>query len=465
MPLFVVKHQHLPDRCPAKDPFFGAMLLNHLSRPNLRQYGVRVHSEAVLQREHTLYLILEADDERQVHEFMRPFEAAGSVDIYGASTCARVVASGGCSAPAPIDDLVPSMDPEEACQQAMDAGLVVHRAHPLNCETSIPALIGGTVMPNARFYVRNHFQIPALEPEAFSLNVGGLVERPLTLSLRDLFNMPSRTHVVTLECAGNGRTKFSPPTPGEKWEFGAVSTAEWTGVPLVEILDRAGVRGDAREVLFRGADVGRVENHADPIRFERSLAIDHARDGDVLLAYAMNGEPLPLHHGHPLRLIVPGWYAVASVKWLNEIELIDHTFEGHYQYEKYQFEWRRDGHVVREPVTLQRVRSLITEPAPYQRLQPGELTIRGVAWSGAAPIARVEVSVADGEWREAQLIGDRKRHSWQRWELITRVQSAGTLTIRVRATDLAGRSQPERAEWNRLGYGNNAIHPVHVHVR
>jgi uncharacterized protein DUF3303 len=151
MPLFVVKHQHLPDRCPAKDPVFGAMLLNHLSRPNLRQYGVRVHSEAVLQREHTLYLILEADDERQVHEFMRPFEAAGSVDIYGASTCARVVASGGCSAPAPIDDLVPSMDPEEACQQAMDAGLVVHRAHPLNCETSIPALIGGTCATTSRF--------------------------------------------------------------------------------------------------------------------------------------------------------------------------------------------------------------------------------------------------------------------------------------------------------------------------
>jgi len=465
MALFVVKHRHAPDRCPAKDPVFGAMLLNHLSRPNLKQYGVRVQSEAVLHHEHTLYLIVEAETERHVQEFMRPFEAAGSVDVYGASTCARVVASGGCSAEPAADDLVPSADPEEACQQAMDAGLVVHRAHPLNCETSIPALIGGTVMPNARFYVRNHFQIPAIDAETFCLTVGGLVERPLSLSVRDLFNMPSRTHVVTLECAGNGRTRFSPPTPGEKWEFGAVSTAEWTGVPLTELLDRAGVRTEAKEVLFRGADLGMVEDRVDPIRFERSLAIDHARDGDVLLAYAMNGEPLPIHHGHPLRLVVPGWYAVASVKWLTEIELIDHAFAGHYQYDKYQYEWKRDGQIVREPVTLQAVRCLITEPAPYQRLQPGELTIRGVAWSGAAPIARVEVSVADGTWREAQLVGDRKRHSWQRWELITRVVAGGTVTIRARATDLAGRTQPDRVEWNRLGYGNNAIHDVTVHLQ
>jgi DMSO/TMAO reductase YedYZ molybdopterin-dependent catalytic subunit len=192
---------------------------------------------------------------------------------------------------------------------------------------------------------------------------------------------------------------FDRPTEGEKWGHGAVSTAEWTGVPLGEILDRAGVRSEAREVLFRGADGGTVDGRAEPMRFERSLGLDDARDSDVLLAYAMNGEPLPVEHGFPLRLIVPRWYAVASVKWLSEIELIDRAFTGHYQGDKYRYEWEREGRVVSEPVTLQRVRALITEPSPQADVPAGELAIRGVAWSGAAPIARVEVSVNGGDWR------------------------------------------------------------------
>jgi DMSO/TMAO reductase YedYZ molybdopterin-dependent catalytic subunit len=295
--------------------------------------------------------------------------------------------------------------------------------------------------------------------------VGGLVERPLDFSLRDLHNMRSQTIVATLECAGNGRTMFDPPVGGEKWNLGAVSTAEWTGVPLVEIFDRAGVRTAAREVLFRGADGGTVEGHPAPLRFERSLELDQARTADVLLAYAMNGEPLPHQHGYPLRLIVPGWYAVASVKWLTEIEVIDRPFAGHYQVDKYWYESERNGEIVREPVTLQKVRALITEPAADQEAEcGGELAIRGVAWSGAAPIARVEVSVGGGGWQEARLVGERKRHSWQWWELVTRIREPGVATLRVRATDLAGRTQPERSEWNRLGYGNNAIHEVPVRI-
>jgi DMSO/TMAO reductase YedYZ molybdopterin-dependent catalytic subunit len=366
-----------------------------------------------------------------------------------------------------VSKLVPALDPAEACQQAIEAGLVVHREHPLNCETSIPALIGGVVMPNAHFYVRNHFQIPNLDPAAFRLAVSGLIERPLSLSLHDLHNMPSRTLVVTLECAGNGRTLFHPPAEGEKWDLGAVSTAEWTGVPLAEVLDRAGVRTGAREVLFRGADGGTLDGHSGgPIRFERSLRLDHARDADVLLAYAMNGEPLPVQHGYPVRLIVPGWYAVASVKWLTEIDLVDQPFAGNFQADKYWYEWERDGRVVREPVTLQRVRALITEPAPNEEVRCGdELAIRGVAWSGAAPIACVEVRVGDGSWQEARLVSERTRHSWQWWELITHVQEPGVVTVRARATDLAGHTQPEGAEWNRLGYGNNAIHQVPVRFR
>jgi len=464
MALFIVRHQHSHETCPARDPYLGAGLLNHLSRPNVRRHGLEIEGEAVVQGEHTLYVIVQADDEARVREFMRPFEAVGRVDVYPASTCARVVASGGCTTSLPLTDLVSAVDPEEACQEAIDAGLIVHRAHPLNCETSLPALLGGVVMPNARFYVRNHFQIPILDVATFRLVVGGLVDRPLSLSLDDVRRMPSQTMVVTLECAGNGRAQFQPAVDGEKWNFGAVSTAEWTGVPLTELLDRAGVRSNAREVLFRGADLGSVEGHSSPVRFERSLPVDQARYTETLLAYAMNGEPLPIQHGYPLRLIVPSWYAVTSVKWLTQIDLIDHAFAGHYQAEKYCYEWLRDGQVVREPVTLQQVRALITDPSGDKDIARGELVVRGVAWSGAAPISRVDVSVGDGGWQPARLIGDRHRHSWQWWELITRVDTSGSMVLRARATDLADRTQPEQPDWNRLGYGNNAIQEVTVRV-
>jgi len=465
MALFIVRHQHAAEGCPAQDPLMGATLLNHLSRPNVRKFGLEIHGEAVVQGEHTMYLIVEAADEIRLRAFMQPFHMAGSLDIYPASTCVRAVANGGCAASMPASGSVPTLDPEDACQQAIDAGLVVHRAHPLNCETSLPALVGGVVMPNARFYMRNNFGMPTLDATTFRLSVAGLVERSQSLTIRDLQNMRSQTLVATLECAGNGRALFERPAEGEKWGLGAVSTAEWTGVPLIEILDRAGVRPQAKEVLFRGADGGVVDGRSESIRFERSLRLDDARAGNVLLAYAMNGEPLPVEHGFPLRLIVPGWYAVASVKWLTEIELIDRTFTGHYQGHKYRYEWERDGGIVSEPVTLQRVRALITEPSPNTEVRSGELAIRGVAWSGAAPIARVEVSVNGGVWQEARLVGERNRHSWQWWELITRVEkSDDDLILRVRATDLAGRTQPERAEWNRLGYGNNAIQEVPIRV-
>ncbi len=346
-----------------------------------------------------------------------------------------------------------------------DTGLVVHGTSPLNCETSIPDLIGGVVMPNARFYVRNHFATPVLGPAAWRLEVGGLVERPLRLSLRDLRNMRSHTVVVTLECAGNGRSMLSPPADGEQWQLGAVSTAEWTGVPLVEVLDRAGPTADAGEVIFRGADHGQVEGVAHTISFERGLSLDDIRGVDALLAYAMNGESLPVEHGYPLRLIVPGWYAVASVKWLTDIDVVASPFDGFFQSQRYVYERQREGKIVQEPVRLQQVRSLITEPTSNDELPVGDLVIRGVAWSGAAPIAQVEISVGDGPWQLAQLIDNRPRHSWQWWELLCRLGDPGPTTVRARATDLAGRTQPDEPEWNRLGYGANAIQVVPIQLR
>lgn len=466
MALFIIRHQHEPDRCPATDPATGATLLNLLSRPNIRKHGVSIQGEAVVRDQHTLYMIVESRDEAQLREFMQPFALAGSLDIYPAATCASVVAKGGCTAAMPaVDVSLSAMDPEEACRQAIDGGLVVLRAHPLNCETSIPALIGGVITPNPRFYVRNHFQIPQLDQSDWRLEVGGLVERPLSLRMHDLFQMPSLSQFATLECAGNGRSMLDPHVNGEQWNLGAVSTAEWTGVPLVEVLDRAGVKADAQEVVFRGADVGCLDGNPATIRFERSLSIDNARGSEALLAYAMNGEPLPLQHGYPLRLIVPSWYAVASVKWLTEIDVISRPFRGHYQTEAYFFEWQRDGQLVREPVSLQRVRSLITEPEPDTEVEHGEIRLRGVAWSGAAPIARVEVSIGDSPWQDARLVSERKRHSWQGWELLARLERRGPTPISVRATDMAGRTQPDSPEWNRLGYGNNAVQKIRVDVR
>jgi len=217
--------------------------------------------------------------------------------------------------------------------------------------------------------------------------------------------------------------------------------------------------------VFRGADSGKLDASSEPIYFERSLSIEDAQASEVLLAYAMNGEALPIAHGYPLRVIVPGWYAVASVKWLTEIEVIGGRFTGHYQTETYFFEWQRGEQVVREPVSLQRVRSLISEPETDSEVEVGEMPIRGVAWSGAAPIARVEVRIDGGPWQETRLLGERKRHNWQGWELITRLDRPGTIVISARATDMASRTQPDSPEWNRLGYGNNAIQNVRVNVR
>ncbi|NUP74488.1 MAG: molybdopterin-dependent oxidoreductase, partial [Sinomonas sp.] len=199
-------------------------------------------------------------------------------------------------------------------------GMVVHRPDPLNCEAPVAAL-GGDVTPNRYFYVRSHFRAPAIDAATWRLDVAGLVEHRLVLSLPDLTRLPSEARLVTLECAGDGRRFLSPETPGEQWGRGAVSTAEWTGVPLAVVLDEAGVLPTATDAVFRGADRGSVSGVAGEVSFERGLPLAVVRDADILLAYAMNGEPLPVQHGFPLRAIVPDWYGVASVKWLCAIEL------------------------------------------------------------------------------------------------------------------------------------------------
>ena len=345
-----------------------------------------------------------------------------------------------------------------------EGALVVRSADPLNGEAPIWALARRTITPTAHFYVRNHFATPTIDGERWRLRVGGRVTRPLRLGLQDLYDFPARVETVTLECAGNGRSSLHPSVGGEQWGLGAISTAEWTGVRLIDILDRAGVEPAAHQVVFRGADEAAGEAHGGANRFERSLTLEDIHESGALVAYAMNGDSLPPDHGYPVRLVVPGWYGVASVKWLTDIRVIGRSFRGHFQTDKYMYEWEREGKLVKEPVRLQKVRALITQPLTEEAVATGDVAVQGLAWSGSAPIARVEVSVDGQKWQPARLTVTGSRHEWQRWDLMTRFDRPGRATIRARATDLAGHTQPEQPEWNRLGYGNNCIHEISIHV-
>jgi DMSO/TMAO reductase YedYZ molybdopterin-dependent catalytic subunit len=321
---------------------------------------------------------------------------------------------------------------------------VVRQADPLNAEVPLGRLADHFLTPNEGFYARNHFAVPTIDPDQWRLRVGGLVETPLELSLRELHVMPAQTLIVTLECAGNGRSFFDPPIDGEQWGLGAVSTAEWKGVPLLDVLERAGVKARSSDLVFRGGDGA----------FERSLRLEEARRASLLLAYEMNGEPVPRLHGGPLRLIVPGWYAVASVKWLTTIEVVDRPFAGFFQTERYVYG-------PSDPVTVVRVRSVISQPEDRAVVASGALLVKGMAWSGSGPVSRVEVSVDGGDWLPANLSAP-QRYAWRYWERRVRIPRVGSVTIRSRATDAAGVTQPDSAGWNRLGYGNNSIQIVTV---
>jgi DMSO/TMAO reductase YedYZ molybdopterin-dependent catalytic subunit len=352
----------------------------------------------------------------------------------------------------------------ELTTPAVGAGLLVHTADPLNAETPLGTLIEQDPTPADQFYVRNHFAIPKLPAADWRLEVGGRVLRRQTYDLAQLYALQSQTRVVTLECAGNNRSALTPPAPGPQWGLGAAGSAEWTGVPLLDVLARAGPAFDACEIVFRGADHGHVDGHAGTTFFERCLSLDQVAAAGALLAYALNGAPLPRQHGYPLRLVVPGWYGMASVKWLTEIEVIDHSFHGHFQTEKYRYEWLRDGQAVVEPVRQQRVRAIIAEPVAGQRLTRDHVMVRGLAWSGVAPISQVWVSVGQRPWQRARLVDRAVCAGWQRWELLVGVNQPGTTTVRACAVDCAGRMQPVEPEWNRLGYGANGVQTVTIQL-
>lgn len=333
----------------------------------------------------------------------------------------------------------------------------------LNEEAPLRAL-ADPLTPTELFYRRSNFVVPEIDAADWSLAIGGDVRTPLVLRLDDLQALPSRTVTVTMECAGNARAFVTPLPPGQPWALGAVSTATFTGVPLHAVLERAGVLDGAVEVLFVGADSGEVSPERT-VRFARSLPLALARHPDVLLAWEMNGEPLPPQHGHPLRLVVPGWYGVASVKWLTEIRVLDAPFDGHFQTERYIY-LGEPGTADGTPVTHMRVRALIVQPGEDEPVAAGAATvIRGCAWSGEAPVARVEVSVDGGAtWRDAQLGTAPSPYAAAAWSIAWTPAHPGRHLLLARATDEAGNVQPLEPVWNGLGYGNNAVHRLEVDV-
>lgn len=329
------------------------------------------------------------------------------------------------------------------------AKLVVVKPEPFNAETP-PEELAHARTPTASFYVRSNHSEPELPSATHQVAVEGAVEAPFTLELAELARGPMRSLTVTLECAGNSRTSMAPLPEGEPWTQGALGTALWKGVPLAEVLTRARLRPEVVEILVEGAD-GQGSK-----RFARSLPVSKAVHPDTLLALEMNGAPLSRAHGAPVRLIVPGWYGMASVKWVNRIEALTKPFEGHYQRERYVFD-PGNGQAP-EPVTRMRVKSLIHSPAEGARVAPGRVVVQGMAWSGERRVVRVEVAVDGGDrWQPATLLETPKPSEWVRWAFTWEDAAPGRHTLRARATDEAGETQPELAPWNRLGYGNNAV--------
>jgi len=317
--------------------------------------------------------------------------------------------------------------------------------------------------PVGLHYLLIHFDVPAV-PADWRVAVGGHVQRELSLSMDELRARPAVRRIVTMECAGNGRARLEPHVVSQPWLAEAVGTGEWGGVELAPLLEEAGVRDGAVEVLFTALDRG-IDGGVEQ-SYERSLAVEEALAGDALLAYELNGEPLPPQHGAPLRLVVPGWYGMTSVKWLARITVLDRPFDGYQQAHAYRF--RRHEEDEGEPITRMRPRALMVPPGMpdfftrRRYLAAGPCLLEGRAWSGLAPIESVEVGT-DREWAAAKVEPAPDRWAWSHWSFMWDARP-GDHELRCRARDAAGNEQPLEPEWNVGGYANNAVQRIAVTV-
>jgi DMSO/TMAO reductase YedYZ molybdopterin-dependent catalytic subunit len=327
--------------------------------------------------------------------------------------------------------------------------LIVRNARPLDAESPLEALRTFETR-NDLFFVRSHHPVPEITPSG-TLTIDGDVATPLTLQLDDVRRMRSERRSAVIECAGNGRGLYElPATSGVQWGLGAVSNATWTGVPLRALLERARVQDSAQHFWMEAADQSPMP--AAP-KFLRSIPRDVAL-GDAFIAFEMNGQPVPLHHGGPLRLVVPGWYGMASTKWLTHIHARAKESDNHFMARGYRWP---DG----TPVDAMRVKSIITAPLAGEQRKGGSVRVIGVAWTGAGTVSRVEISTDGGQtWQAARFTTDARPGTWRLWEADVAIRTSGEQRVRARATDSAGHTQPDRADPNPAGYGNNSIHEV-----
>jgi DMSO/TMAO reductase YedYZ molybdopterin-dependent catalytic subunit len=308
--------------------------------------------------------------------------------------------------------------------------------------------------PNDRFYLRDHFPVPRLADQEWRLQVSGHVRTPFTIGYTEILRLPRRDLTVTVECAGNG--------VGE----GGVSTANWTGIVLRPLLERAGLLPGVKHIRLVGADRGTVGSSSAAVPYSRSIPLEKALHPDTLLAHGMNGSPLPPEHGHPLRAIIPGWYGMDSVKWLVQIEALTRSDTGYFMTQAYVATRLQTIGSEQRPVTYMQVKSQIARPRNGEVVQRGLYKIRGAAWAGENAVAKVEVSTdAGGTWTAASLAGTSRPYVWTLWEYDWNAGGPGTYTLLVRASNNQGATQPYSRDTLRIdSYEQNSYHSVRCQV-
>jgi DMSO/TMAO reductase YedYZ molybdopterin-dependent catalytic subunit len=349
------------------------------------------------------------------------------------------------------------------------AGLIIRQKEPRNLEAPFDR-IDSYLTPTELFYIRSHFPAPKLDRASYQLRIDGAVRHPFTLSYEELRNMRSETRVATLECAGNGRVFLVPQVQGAQWELGAVSNAEWTGVPLRALLERAELAEDVCEIALEGADRGTPKEEPlppGPISYVWSVPLAKAMQSEVLIAYAMNGRDLSRDHGFPIRAIVPGHYGMASVKWLTRVEAVREPFRGYWQTTDYAYWASKGGEPVRRALGEMKLKSQIARPRVYETLPANRIyTICGAAWAGETDVIGIAVSTDGGQtWAEADFVDPVRRHAWRRWRFDWLTpKKAGEYTLLARAKDANGVLQPTEHDQNYGVYVINHSLPIEVFV-
>jgi DMSO/TMAO reductase YedYZ molybdopterin-dependent catalytic subunit len=315
-------------------------------------------------------------------------------------------------------------------------------------------LIESLVVPNDLFFVRSNGPVPEIDPDSWRLHIDGNVERVVDLSLENLKALPFRTITSFLECAGNSRSRLDPPAEGTEWKNDAAGTATWGGTSLRNVLDAAAVKPETVDLVSQGGDMPGMQ---------RGLPIQIARDPNTMLVWEMNGEPLPVPHGGPVRLLVPRWAGIASTKWLVGLTASEAPFAGFWNYDNYTLITAAGEHVL--PVREMPVKSIISRPTTGSTVSPGPQDVIGYAWSGYGAISRVEISSDGGQtWERADIVEQAGPLAWVRfafrWTTVT-----GEAKLRSRATDERGLTQPEKALWNAKGYLNNSIYEIDLTVQ